>query len=141
MLESGSSGSVRGASSNGRPYREPFRLCWSCAGAHSSGASLRLQREPTHGCRIVDFQSDLAQAVPNVPLASAAGAVRSLGYAFDEFRLPEFLLEKAQPASIRARRRAQERADPGRIFPGLRQRLRRGGPQSSRRCLSHPRLR
>jgi hypothetical protein len=27
MLESGSSGSVRGASSNGRPYREPRVLC------------------------------------------------------------------------------------------------------------------
>jgi hypothetical protein len=26
MLESGSSGSVRGASSNGRPYREPFAM-------------------------------------------------------------------------------------------------------------------
>jgi hypothetical protein len=46
-------------------------------------------------------QSDLAQAVPNVPLATAAGAVRGLGYAFDEFRLPEFLLES--PAGVYSR--------------------------------------
>ena len=40
MLESGSSGSVRGASSNGRPYREPDRVVgWRSAGAAANAAA------------------------------------------------------------------------------------------------------
>jgi len=51
----------------------------------------------------------LAIAVPKVPLATAAGAVRSLGYAFDEFRLPE------KPGRrLFARGDWRKSADPGR---------------------------
>ena len=54
MLESGSSGSVRGASSNGRPYRGPAPFC-DIPGCRSWPPGSRAARwrnaDRNHGCR------------------------------------------------------------------------------------------